>query len=257
MKTLDLRQEAITLEQLLQVANTESVLIVSENGNQYILENADAFDQEVTALGNSENFMNFLAISIAINQKSAIGDLFQEWFSKWLTFKNIDFRTKSNTQEFPDFLLDPESNQKHLLEVKTFNYSASPAFDIANFEAYCRSLKNSPYRLDADYLIFGYELINAKFYIREIWLKKIWEITGSSERYPINCQIKQDIIYNIRPVLWYSTSNRVQFKPFTNKREFVESLYKTLTQYPKTTSSNKDWLNIVENSYYNYTGQRL
>jgi PHD/YefM family antitoxin component YafN of YafNO toxin-antitoxin module len=61
MKTLDLRQESITLEQLLQVANTESVLILSENGNQYILENADAFEEEVTALGNSEKFMSFLA----------------------------------------------------------------------------------------------------------------------------------------------------------------------------------------------------
>ncbi len=61
MKNLDLRQESITLEQLLKVANTEAVLIFSDNGNQYILENVDAFEQEVIALGNSQKFMNFLA----------------------------------------------------------------------------------------------------------------------------------------------------------------------------------------------------
>jgi hypothetical protein len=61
MKTLDLRQESMTLEQLLQFAKTEAVLILSDNGNQYILENADNFEQEVIALGNSKKFMNFLA----------------------------------------------------------------------------------------------------------------------------------------------------------------------------------------------------
>jgi hypothetical protein len=61
MKTLDLRQESVTLEQLLRVATTESVLILSQDGNQYILENADAFEREVAALGNSGSFMNFLA----------------------------------------------------------------------------------------------------------------------------------------------------------------------------------------------------
>lgn len=198
---------------------------------------------------------DFLNISIDINQKSAIGDLFQEWFAQWLKSKDIEFRMKSNTQEFPDFLLDSESDKQNLLEIKTFNYSASPAFDIANFEAYCRSLKTNAYRLDADYLIFGYDLIDAKFYIREIWLKKIWEITGKSTRYPINCQIKQDTIYNIRPILWYS--DRAKIKPFNNKKEFVNNLYETLIFYPKTKENNQDWLKIVTENYYFYTKQRL
>lgn len=191
---------------------------------------------------------DFLNISIAINQKSAIGDLFQEWFSEWLKSKNIQFRTPLNTQEFPDFFLDSQSNQNKLLEVKTFNYSASPAFDIANFEAYCRSLKTNAYRIDADYLIFGYDLIDSKFYVREVWLKKIWEITGGSTQYPINCQIKQNVIYNIRPVKWYSA--RAKFKPFNNKREFVTSLYKTLISYPQTKNSNQNWLEIVKSKLF-------
>ena len=61
MKTLDLRQESVTLEQLLQVASTESVLILSQNGRPYIIETAEAFEQEVAELGQSQKFMSFLA----------------------------------------------------------------------------------------------------------------------------------------------------------------------------------------------------
>ncbi|MFN9398617.1 MAG: NgoBV family restriction endonuclease, partial [Dolichospermum sp.] len=72
-----------------------------------------------------------------INEKSAVGDLFQEWFAEWMRQKNINFRTKQNTQEFPDFLVDENSNITGLLEIKSFYYSAN--FDVANFEAYCDS----------------------------------------------------------------------------------------------------------------------
>lgn len=162
---------------------------------------------------------DFLNISIKINEKSAIGDLFQEWFAAWMYQKQIDFRLPAHTQKFPDFLLEKESDSTGLLEVKTFNFSASANFDVANFEAYCDSLTTQAYRLDADYLIFGYELEMYKFKIKNIWLKKIWEITGNSEKYPIRCQTKRSAIYNIRPVNWYSRN--AEYKPFQTRLEFV------------------------------------
>ncbi len=99
---------------------------------------------------------DFLDISIKINEKSAVGDLFQEWLAEWMRKQGIKFRIKQNSQEFPDFLLDEDSNIKDLLEIKTF-YS-SPNFDVANFEAHCDSLTKQAYRLDADYLIFSYDI---------------------------------------------------------------------------------------------------
>jgi hypothetical protein len=87
---------------------------------------------------------DFLNISIKINEKSAVGDLFQEWLAEWMRQQGIKFRIKQNSQEFPDFLLDEDSNTKDLLEIKTF-YS-SPNFDVANFEAYCDSLQISNQR---------------------------------------------------------------------------------------------------------------
>ncbi len=61
MITLDLRQQQITLEELFRAARSESVLIVTDEGEEYILEAADEFDREVAELGRSEKFMDFLA----------------------------------------------------------------------------------------------------------------------------------------------------------------------------------------------------
>jgi hypothetical protein len=61
MRTLDLRQQPMTLEELLRVASTETVLILSQDGGEYILEAADAFEREVAELGQSKRFMAFLA----------------------------------------------------------------------------------------------------------------------------------------------------------------------------------------------------
>ena len=61
MITLDLRRQQITLEELFRAARSESVLIVTDEGQEYILEAADDFDREVAELGRSEKFMDFLA----------------------------------------------------------------------------------------------------------------------------------------------------------------------------------------------------
>lgn len=210
--------------------------------------------KKITESHGKINF-NFLDVSVDIKDKSAIGDLFQEWFAKWMESNQIQYRISSNTQEFPDFFLDPQSNHQNLLEIKTFNSKASPAFDVANFEAYCHSIKTKAYRLDADYLIFAYTLDEGNFSIKKLWCKKIWEITGNSDKYPVRCQVKKDGIYNIRPVTWYST--KAKFEPFGNRRRFVEALHQTLMQYLKTKISSQNWLDVVEQNYLSYTGQKL
>ncbi|MGK7930107.1 MAG: NgoBV family restriction endonuclease [Microcystaceae cyanobacterium] len=211
--------------------------------------------QDKITESQGEIVFDFLNISVKINEKSAIGDLFQEWLAAWMSSKNIYFRTKPNSQEFPDFLLNPNSDTTDLLEIKTFDSGAVANFDVANFEAYCRSLKTQAYRLDSNYLIFSYNLINYQFTIKQIWLKKVWEITGRSKDYPIKSQVKQKAIINIRPISWYS--KRAKFSPFTSRREFVLALHKTLLQYSKTKDFSADWLQIVEDNYSEYTGKKL
>ena len=123
-----------------------------------------------------------------------------------------------------------------LLEVKAFDSSASANFDLANFESYCESVANMPNRTNSDYLIFSYKLTGSVLSIENIWLKKIWEITCPSERWPLKTQTKRDVIYNIRPAAWYSKNAR--YKVFTSKENFINAVFETQANY--TGSDNKE-----------------
>jgi hypothetical protein len=183
--------------------------------------------------------------------KDAIGDLLQEWLAEWLNQNNYYFRQLPNSQEFPDFLLS-ESVNSGFLELKTFNADASPAFDIANFDSYCTSLLRIPERIDADYLIFSYKMIDGELSIDNLWLKKVWEMTSPSGQDPIKLQVKRNQIYNLRPCTWYS--NRLKFEPFENKNDFLKAIAATLDLYPQCEQYKKDWLTIVKTKYLENTG---
>jgi hypothetical protein len=60
MKTLDLKKQEVTVEELLESATGEAVLIRGRDGNEFVIEAADAFDREVARLAGSEKFMAFL-----------------------------------------------------------------------------------------------------------------------------------------------------------------------------------------------------
>jgi len=193
-------------------------------------------------------------ITAKYNGKDAVGDLLQEWIGEWMKSKNYYFRTKANTQEFPDFLLS-ESDTKDFLEVKTFNADASPAFDIANFDSYCTSLLTLSERIEADYLILSYKMINSELRINNIWLKKVWEISSPSGPNAIKIQTKRGQIYNLRPCTWYSS--RLTYQPFTNKNDFLKALADTQTNYPQCAPYRQNWLTSVKSKYEQNTGTKL
>jgi hypothetical protein len=60
MKTIDLRQEPLTIDELFRLATDESLVVRSKEGSEFLIEAADAFDREVERLGRSEKFMEFL-----------------------------------------------------------------------------------------------------------------------------------------------------------------------------------------------------
>ncbi|MBM3302053.1 MAG: hypothetical protein FJY85_19145 [Deltaproteobacteria bacterium] len=60
MKSVDLRRENVDLPQLLHLAKEGSVLLVTEDGREFILAEADHFDAEVEALRKSARFQSFL-----------------------------------------------------------------------------------------------------------------------------------------------------------------------------------------------------
>lgn len=194
-------------------------------------------------------------LSILIKTKDTVGNLLQEWLKAWLKQSKIDFEENTNSQTFPDFLLDSDDHKKGLLEVKSFDFDRGPGFDLANFDSYCNSLLENAYRLDSDYLILAYQMNDGIIKIKDVWIKKIWELACPSSTYPLKVQEKKGVIYNIRPSVWYST--RSTFKPFNSKEDFLSALNNTRYQYPQTRHGNAHWLKKVIKNYQEHTGVLL
>jgi type II restriction enzyme len=91
--------------------------------------------------------------------------------------------------------------------------------------------------------------------IKNLWLKKIWELSCPSSTYPIKVQEKKQVIYNLRPGTWYS--EKTKFKPFATKEEFLAALNETRYQYPQTRHHNGHWLSRVLKNYEAHTGISL
>ena len=94
-------------------------------------------------------------VDIIVHQKDVVGNIIQEWLQGWLDKRGIEYAPSEKTQMPPDFFLNPDDLTKNLLEVKAFNRSASPGFDIADFRMYEEEIVDKPYMLHVDYLIFG------------------------------------------------------------------------------------------------------
>jgi hypothetical protein len=60
MKTVDLAQHTLDVEQLLALARQGPVLLLTAEGEEFCLAEADDFDREVEALRNSRAFQQFL-----------------------------------------------------------------------------------------------------------------------------------------------------------------------------------------------------
>lgn len=194
-------------------------------------------------------------LTISIETKDTVGNLLQEWLKAWLMKEEVEFEENANSQVFPDFYLDKHNKKLGLLEVKSFDWDRGPGFDLANFDSYCNSLLSSAYRLNSYYLIFAYQMNGSEITIKNVWLKKIWELACPSGTYPLKVQEKKSVIYNIRPSTWYS--ERTKFKPFNSLEEFLSALNETRYQYPQTRHTNGHWLQNVLKNYEEHTGVKL
>ena len=143
-------------------------------------------------------------VNIIVKQRDVVGNIMQDWLQGWLDKREIESAPSENTQMPPDFFLNPDDKTKNLLEVKAFNRNRGPGFDIADFRMYEEEIINKPYMLNVDYLIFGYDMNDdGVVTIKDVWLKKVWEITRRMEDWPINLQIKDNVVHKIRPGIWY------------------------------------------------------
>lgn len=197
-------------------------------------------------------------VDIIVKQKDVVGNIMQEWLQGWLDVRGIEYAPSENTQMPPDFFLNPDDRTKDLLEVKAFNRNGSPGFDIADFRMYASEIQEKPYMLDVDYLIFGYDMSDDGIVtIKDIWLKKVWQITRRMKDYPINLQVKEGVIHKIRPGVWYS-EKPTDYAIFESLEDFISAIEETTFKEPKLRSSiASTWLIVFQRNYKLWSGVEL
>ena len=196
-------------------------------------------------------------VDIIVKQKDVVGNIIQEWLQGWMDKRGIEYALNDNTQMPPDFFLNPDDKTTDLLEVKAFNRSASPGFDIADFRMYEEEIIEKPYMLNVDYLIFGYDMSDdGVVTIKDLWLKKVWEITRRMDGWSINLQVKQGVVHKIRPGVWYSDrpGNIPMFKCI---EDFIAAIEEAVYQKPKTHESAATWKKNFIDSYRKFYGVKL
>jgi len=186
-----------------------------------------------------------------------VGNIMQEWVEGWLKKNGVEYAPNDNTQMPPDFYLDPDDKTHNLMEVKAFNRSATPGFDIADFKSYINEIVEKPYMLHSQYLIFGYQMSDEGIVtIKDLWLQNIWEITRSSKQWAINVQYKNKMIQKIRPCVWYS-KKKTKFPNFKKLEHYLSAIEETIYNYAETRPNAKGWKEKMEKSYKAFYGKEI
>lgn len=77
MTTYDLRTNNLTVDELLRLAAEETIHVIARDGQTFVIEPADDFEQEVALLRQSESFKAFLAERSKAKQGSISLDEFE------------------------------------------------------------------------------------------------------------------------------------------------------------------------------------
>lgn len=107
------------------------------------------------------------------------------------------------------------------------------------------------------YLVFGYDMSDDGYVtIKRLWLENLWGMCRSMEKWPLNLQIKDNVVHKIRPAVWFS-SKACKFKPFDCLEDFISAMQETVYQNPKTHNQAGTWLADLLQSYQKFFGKRL
>lgn len=199
-------------------------------------------------------------LEVAVTTSDAVGSVMENWVKQWLENNNVAFDPNPDTQKKPDLYLNPADHKHGLVEIKAFNGSRSPAFDIADFVGFSNELIERPYLLEIECLVFAYvmNVQSGEIKIKDIWLRYIWELANSSKIWPLHVQGSGDKaqIKKIRPGNWFS--KKAKYKTFESKLDFLSAYEQTLYEFGGTrTGRASNWRHDFINSYKNYYGEEL
>ena len=176
---------------------------------------------------------NLREYDITVEQNNVVGNILEEWLAKWLNSKGIE-NIHNHKQASPDFWLDKDNLDGGWLEVKSF--TGNPNFDIGAFRGYINEVIEKPWKLHAKYLLIKYRMEEGGLVIIEdCWLKNVWEISCSSNNWPVKVQYRNQVINNLRPAAWYS--KKTDYTTFTCLEDYLSALEETIYKYHDTRST--------------------
>lgn len=99
--------------------------------------------------------------------------------------------------------------------------------------------------------------------VKNLWLKKVWEIcrpmlSGKGKNktlWPLNLQIKQNVVHKIRPAKWYGKVGK--FKTFECVEDFLSAVEETTYKNKDTRDDGPSWLDGMLASYEAFYGEKL
>lgn len=211
-------------------------------------------DDKILTLNGQIQF-DFGDVGIIVKQRDVVGNIMQEWVQGWLDARNVAYDISESTQMPPDFYLNPDDKTRDLLEIKAFYRKNNPGFDIADFTMYSNELIAKPYVLDTDYLVFGYDMSKDGIVtVKDLWIKKVWQITRPMKKYPVNLQVKKDVVHKIRPGKWYGTLKKGSYPMFSSKEDFLSAIEETVYKNPATHDSAGTWKSRFCSAYKKHYG---
>ena len=175
-----------------------------------------------------------------------IGNCLQEWLPDWFQYLGVDIKKGEGSQKFPDFVATFNGTE-YAIEVKAWNITNAPAFDLANFNSFLDTTFEEPGKLNAYYFILGYrpetDGFSQGFTVEKVFLKNIWEITSSTKKYPVGLQVKRDQPYALRPYNFYKRPE----KSFDSKQEFIEAVAEAYEMFPNSSLgfTSEQWIYSV------------
>lgn len=195
---------------------------------------------------------NLRDFNITVEQNNIVGNILEEWLAKWMNSRKFT-HIHNHKQSSPDFWLNPDNLECDWLEIKSF--TGSPNFDLAAFRSYINEVIDKPYKLHAKYILIKYKMEDGVVTIENFWLKNVWEISCSSENWPIRVQYKNKVIVNLRPAVWYSKN--ISNPHFECLEDFLAALEETIYKYHDTRNVAENWSKRLCENYSKFFNKSI
>lgn len=185
----------------------------------------------------------------------AVREIMRVWLRHWMDKNNIAYIANEDHAIPIDYYLCGADNPQNSICVKVFQVYEKVNYAIADFRTFAEELLCTPSILNTDYLVFEYGIdrkVNGKgeLIIKDLLMKKIWQMTRPMDGNPLSLQKVNGKIRQIKSCDWNKDNAPKTFKTLEH---FLSAVEETLCRNPQTqnlaTTWRKDFIAAYEKEY--------